>query len=372
MASHYEALDLPHSASDPEIRSAYRRRALATHPDKGGSAEAFRSVVEAFETLIDPLLRKSYDAELLSADVRKGAKVAKGGRRAEGAKGGPKEPKMEKKRKCEDEASDWKRSGEPEDHMEVFRRIMKLPCKKIRAEVRKLTEETLRQLSHFLESLNKEHQDEQLPPLEVNCPQNPAPLALNHVPHKEPSCAPRKASDVVRKGVRASRRTAPKRAPNLVKGVAHWVQKSGSTSYQATVCLNCLFVTCQSTKDLNAAIDMHVSLVQMRQYVLASLNDGKGFREALESAVQAMHTERCAVDAEPMRLCYQAHFRRKWSKRSKDLDDTMQSWDSFMKERQESNLSRNAKLAEQPMLELQRRREEAERKRQEQSVSHNL
>ena len=39
------------SATDNEIRSAYRRRALSTHPDKGGSAEAFRSVVSAFETL---------------------------------------------------------------------------------------------------------------------------------------------------------------------------------------------------------------------------------------------------------------------------------------------------------------------------------
>ena len=42
----------PPSATDSEIRSAYRRRALSTHPDKGGSPEAFRAVVFAFETLI--------------------------------------------------------------------------------------------------------------------------------------------------------------------------------------------------------------------------------------------------------------------------------------------------------------------------------
>ena len=31
----------------------YRRRALSTDPDKGGSPEAFRASVFAFETLID-------------------------------------------------------------------------------------------------------------------------------------------------------------------------------------------------------------------------------------------------------------------------------------------------------------------------------
>ena len=49
----YKTLDLLLSATDHEIRTAYRRCALSTHPDKGGSAEAFRSVVHAFETLID-------------------------------------------------------------------------------------------------------------------------------------------------------------------------------------------------------------------------------------------------------------------------------------------------------------------------------
>ena len=45
----YEILGILRSASDAEVRSAYRRRALASHPDKpGGEAARFRSVVEAF------------------------------------------------------------------------------------------------------------------------------------------------------------------------------------------------------------------------------------------------------------------------------------------------------------------------------------
>ena len=38
--SPYAILGLELAASDAEVRTAYRRRALATHPDKGGTAEA--------------------------------------------------------------------------------------------------------------------------------------------------------------------------------------------------------------------------------------------------------------------------------------------------------------------------------------------
>jgi len=46
------------------MRSAYRRRALATHPDKGGNAPEFLEVVEAFEVLSDRVRRAAYDGEL--------------------------------------------------------------------------------------------------------------------------------------------------------------------------------------------------------------------------------------------------------------------------------------------------------------------
>eukprot|EP00927_Polykrikos_kofoidii_P067025 TRINITY_DN62564_c0_g1_i1.p1 TRINITY_DN62564_c0_g1~~TRINITY_DN62564_c0_g1_i1.p1 ORF type:complete len:536 (+),score=64.98 TRINITY_DN62564_c0_g1_i1:59-1666(+) len=43
------------------IRSAYRQAALITHPDKGGSADAFLSVMNAFETLSVESSRAAYD-----------------------------------------------------------------------------------------------------------------------------------------------------------------------------------------------------------------------------------------------------------------------------------------------------------------------
>lgn len=44
-------LGLAKGASASEIRTAYRKRALETHPDQGGSAEAFRAVQSAYERL---------------------------------------------------------------------------------------------------------------------------------------------------------------------------------------------------------------------------------------------------------------------------------------------------------------------------------
>lgn len=47
----YAVLGLCAGASVVEVRAAYRRYALLTHPDKGGSKEAFQAVVNAFEVL---------------------------------------------------------------------------------------------------------------------------------------------------------------------------------------------------------------------------------------------------------------------------------------------------------------------------------
>ncbi|CAE8729435.1 unnamed protein product, partial [Polarella glacialis] len=58
---HYTALSIGVRASPEEVRSAYRRAALATHPDKGGDSAAFLLVVRAFEVLSDHIARQKYD-----------------------------------------------------------------------------------------------------------------------------------------------------------------------------------------------------------------------------------------------------------------------------------------------------------------------
>jgi curved DNA-binding protein CbpA len=57
----YEILDLPKDASLDQIKQKYKSLAQVYHPDKGGDAEKFRQIKEAYEILSDPLRRKKYD-----------------------------------------------------------------------------------------------------------------------------------------------------------------------------------------------------------------------------------------------------------------------------------------------------------------------
>jgi HJR/Mrr/RecB family endonuclease len=57
-------LGVSQSASNEEIRAAFRRLSLQVHPDRGGSAALFRHVEEAYETLRDPDRRADYDRRL--------------------------------------------------------------------------------------------------------------------------------------------------------------------------------------------------------------------------------------------------------------------------------------------------------------------
>ena len=61
---YYEVLGLSKSASDQDIKKAYRSLAKKYHPDvnkEKGSDVKFKEVQEAYETLIDPQKRATYD-----------------------------------------------------------------------------------------------------------------------------------------------------------------------------------------------------------------------------------------------------------------------------------------------------------------------
>src|SRR3954469_21330368 len=72
---YYEVLGGPRSASDADIKKAFRKLAREYHPDvaknKKQAEEKFKEINEAYEVLSDPAKRKKYDE--LGANWRSGA-----------------------------------------------------------------------------------------------------------------------------------------------------------------------------------------------------------------------------------------------------------------------------------------------------------
>jgi len=58
---YYAVLGVSHDATQEDVKRAYRRQAMEHHPDKGGDANKFKDVNEAYSVLSDEAKRYEYD-----------------------------------------------------------------------------------------------------------------------------------------------------------------------------------------------------------------------------------------------------------------------------------------------------------------------
>jgi len=58
---YYDILGVSRTATDSEIRKAYKAKSMKHHPDRGGNEEEFKRVNEAYSTLKDPKKKAMYD-----------------------------------------------------------------------------------------------------------------------------------------------------------------------------------------------------------------------------------------------------------------------------------------------------------------------
>ncbi len=72
MKNYYQTLGLNESASEDEVKRAYKRMAMQHHPDRGGDVGRFQEIQEAYDTLTDPQRRAQWEQQRQWANGARG------------------------------------------------------------------------------------------------------------------------------------------------------------------------------------------------------------------------------------------------------------------------------------------------------------
>ncbi|CAE8611132.1 unnamed protein product [Polarella glacialis] len=293
---HYTALSIGVCATPEEVRSAYRRAALATHPDKGGDSAAFLLVVRAFEVLSDHNARRKYDlawrAELYE-ELDGGKDVAKQATSSSEVSG-------QKRKTCS--SSGDNPNGSLSTHGEILEALFDLIKKAPREERSTLFKLLPRSLqATFFKRFEKvcsadevQHGDSSLC-VSVDCDSSSSEeseeetegnlaLAL-----EDSSCAdngPTTSQPVCGRGP-SGLRGISKRGVSISK-------KNGKAlpSYEACVTLSNFTMRSQLYASLEEAIDCHIALLSVKQAVLLeSATSDFNFDGSIRQNIQAFRCQ---------------------------------------------------------------------------------
>lgn len=120
----------------------------------------------------------------------------------------------------------------------------------------------------------------------------------------------------------------------------------------------------QYVKNLDLAVDMHISLVQMHQYASQGLTEGKDFRTAIQDAIELVQKERAASGALALRLRFRSFFKQSCSLTEHNLDQAIRDWEN-LRLRKGAAAHQESAGKQQEQKERQERREAAREERAE-------
>jgi len=275
-------------ASYEEIRAAFKRRVLETHPDKGGRACEFRQVMLAFE-------RASVE-NTSEAEVKRGQKVKRSGFEGPSTKCARKaEPKSHRKTaEPSKKRSQGKYRGRNAliQRLHAYLRQLQRDDRKI-AISQKLAERHRVALEGWIQTqfcptagtgrcggsrVAAEETSEEA-----------APLALEDLP-RTPKAPKVKAAKAAR---------APRQQPS--KGI---IARAGRVRlYQVIVVVNNIELLAGGTTELARAVDVHMALTKLKQRVLKTPSRWERLAEELECAM----SEHDLVLKE-QRISFRVHF----------------------------------------------------------------